>query len=73
MSKDVFTGAYHEFNLGGDLGISLGGHVSYSDAGRNQITLGVGVNYGIGYSPVIGLDVNYQTGILSAKGNPFKR
>jgi RHS repeat-associated protein len=72
ISMDVLTGSYVEFNLGGDLGISLGSHVSYSDAGQGQITLGIGVSYGIGFSPVLGLDANVQIGISSMNGNPFK-
>jgi hypothetical protein len=73
IKVESFKGSYREFNLGGDVGISLGAHASYSDVGDGFITIGVGVNYGVGFSPVFGLDANYQLGILSTKGNPFKR
>jgi hypothetical protein len=63
--------------LGGGLGSGLTGFtmslINGNSLGDGFITIGVGVNYGVGFSPVFGLDANYQLGILSTKGNPFKR
>jgi hypothetical protein len=63
--------------LGGGLGSGLTGFtmslINGNSLGDAFITIGVGVNYGVGFSPVFGLDANYQRGILSASGNPFKK
>ncbi|MEM0931589.1 MAG: RHS repeat-associated core domain-containing protein [Bacteroidota bacterium] len=73
INFDVFTGSYHELNFGGDVGISIGVHGSISiNSATKQFVIGTGVNVGLGFSPVYGIDFNYQYGIMDTDGNPFR-
>ena len=66
-------GTYTEFNLGGDVGLSIGAHVSLSyitGSEGNSFVIGVGASVGLGFSITL-LDVNIQRGIVDDDGNPF--
>lgn len=68
---DVFTGVYHQVNVGVDIGLSVGGSIAYSPLSNRYFTIGIGVGIGFGVSPVYGLDANYQYGTTGTNG-PFK-
>ncbi len=72
LTLDSFTGSYIELDLGVDVGISVGGHASYSSIADGTYTIGFGANYGIGWSPLYGIDANIQLGTTGTDSNPFK-
>ena len=62
IEMSIFLGNYQEFNLGLDVGISVGVHASISTISSENFVLGIGTNYGAGISPLYGIDANFQIG-----------
>lgn len=71
-----FTGQYSGVNFGFDVGLSAGMSLTYSKVPQsNNSVYSIGGNIGVGFSPVYGIDFNFERGAAvptNSSTNPIK-